>query len=78
MFDRVGVSVPGDFLHLCAKAMKQLSSNGRSNVLYKLARGIGTFRKDGTDSCFPTKRMPMGLLEYMADFFSNVHLNRVS
>lgn len=64
------IPLPDDYLLYSCKAMLQLSQNGRSNVLYKLAKGIGTDRADGTDSCFPCKRMPIGLLEYMVDFFS--------
>ena len=41
-------------------------------MCYKLSKGIGTMRTDDNDSCFPCKRMPMGMLEYMADFFSFV------
>ena len=39
------------------------------NVLYNLAKGLGTPRLDGSDSRFPAKRMPMGLVEYATNFF---------
>ena len=71
------MTVPHDFLIYSAKAMQQLKNRMRSNVLYKLARGIGTVHKDGSDSCFPTKRMPMSMLEYMADFYSSPNLQTV-
>ena len=44
-------------------AMANLRHNARSNVLYNLAKGMGTPRADGSDSRFPVKRMPMGLIE---------------
>ena len=49
--------------------MAQLKHNERSNVLYNLAKGLGTPRLDGSDSRFPAKRMPMGLVEYATNFF---------
>ena len=71
------VSIPDDYLIYTAQAMNQLSISGRSNVLYKLSKGIGTMRPDDSDSCFPCKRMPMGMLEYMADFFSSTVIQQV-
>ena len=75
--NELGLVVPEDFLKLAALAMQHLSSNGRSNVLYKLAKGIGTTRKDNSDSCFPVKRMPMGLIEYACNFFTSENMNKV-
>jgi len=40
--------VPHDFLLPSATAMLQLSNNGRTNVLYNLAKGTGTLRQDET------------------------------
>ena len=68
--DELNISVPEDFLLYAAEAMMQLNANGRGNILYKLAKGIGTLREDGQESRFPIKRMPMGLIEYSADFFA--------
>ena len=64
----LNISVPDDFLVLVAKAMEHLRHNGRTYILYKLAKGFGTMREDESDSRFPIKRMPMGLVEYAADF----------
>ena len=47
------LSVPKDFLCLAANAMVQLSSGGRTDVLYNLAKGMGTLRPDKKDSRFP-------------------------
>ena len=69
--------MPDDFLVLTAKAMDYLKCNNRSNVLYKLAKGIGTMREDETDSRFPTKRMPMCLVEYAANFYAADNLQSV-
>jgi len=64
--DELNISV----LLYAAKATMQLNANGRGNILYKLAKGIGTLREDGQEPRFPIKRMPMGLTEYSADFFA--------
>ena len=65
------ISVPADFLSLALQAMVNLKKNGKSNVLYRLARGLSTMRKDGAGSKFPINRMPMGLLEYMVGYFDS-------
>lgn len=64
-----GVSVPDDFLSLSIKAMVQLKRSYRGNVVYNLAKGLGTPRPDGSDSRFPTMVMPMGLVEHITNFF---------
>ena len=71
------LSVPNDFLHLAASAMLQLANNGRTNVLCDLAKGIGTLRQDEEDTRFPVKRMPIGLVEYTAQFFASDNLQQV-
>ena len=71
------IHVPEDYLVYTAQAMSQLSICGCSNALYKLSKGIGTMRPDNSDSCFPCKRMPMGVLEYMADFFASVVVQQI-
>ena len=63
------LDIPQDFLDLALKGMIQLQENGKHNVIYDLCKGLGTPRPDGDDSHFPTKRMPMGLLQYMVQFF---------
>lgn len=82
MFTRVceeelGLKIPKDFLVLASSAMLHLSEKSRSNILYNLAKGIGTIREDGSDSRFPTQRMPMGLVEYTANYFVADDLNQV-
>ena len=67
----MGISVPADFLIIALQAMANLQKSGRSNVLYRLARGLSSMRRDGRGSKFPTNRMPMGLLEYMVGFFDS-------
>ena len=67
--------MPPTFLELSLKAMTQLQKSGRSNVMFGLAKGLGVQRVDGSDSLIPTTRMPMGLLEYVINFYqsSKVH-----
>ena len=72
-----GLDVPVDFLVLSAKAMNRLQEGKRSNVLYNIAKGCGEMRPDGSDSRFPTTRMPMGLLEYIAGFFTADEMRKV-
>ncbi|XP_065904934.1 uncharacterized protein [Dysidea avara] len=75
---KFSVSVPDGYLEYSANAMANLRNNSRSNVLYNLAKGLGALRADGSDSRFPVKRMPMGLIEYLASFFSCDNLQSVS
>ena len=70
--------VPDDFFALAAKAMMQLKDNNHSNVLHNMAKAIGTIREDGSDLRFPIKRIPMGLVEFIASFFAADNLQSVS
>ena len=69
------VEVCDDFLEVASSAMVRLS---RSNVVYNLAKGIGTSRKDEAESRFPVGIMPMGLVEYTANFFVAEDSNSVN
>ena len=71
------ITVPEDFLSIATSAMVRLSKCQRSNVVYNLAKGISKMRTDGSDSCFPVLRMPMGLVEYLTSFYTSDNLNRV-
>ena len=77
MLNSFGINVPDDFLSYAANAKFQLRHGQRTNVLYNLAKGIGTIRADNSDSRFPTKRIPMGLIEYTASFFACDDLHKV-
>ena len=46
-------------------------------MLYNIAKGFGEMREDHFDSRFPTDRMPMELLEYMAGFFAVDEMRKV-
>lgn len=65
------VHVPADFLQLSLIAIRHLNQCGRSNVVYGVAKAIGTMRPDGSDSRLPARRMPMGMLEYMVKFYNS-------
>ena len=73
-----GISVPDDFIRHALSCMKQLAAVGKPNVIYGLCKGLGTIRPGGSDSYFPTSRMPMGLLQYMVEFFITQPGHRVS
>ena len=68
-------TIPQDFLKLVLHGMQQLHIAGRSNIIYNLAKALGTFRSDGTTSLMPVHWMPVGLIEYAVNFFtaSSVH-----
>jgi len=68
------VSVPDDFLSHASNAM--VNNSRRTNVLYNLAKEIGSLKVDGTPR-FPTDRMPMGLIEYVASFNVCDDINQV-
>jgi len=69
--------VPSDFLKVAAEGMKHLHNCNRSNVIYLIARALGTARDDQSDSLLPAKRMPMGLIEHTVNFFNAEHVNEV-
>ena len=71
-------SVPRDFLELVVQGMRHLGEAGRSNIIYSLAKAVGTMRPDGSDSLLPTKNMPMGLIEYAVNFFTASSIQKVS
>lgn len=75
--EELGIDIPDNFLVHAGAAMVQLGKSNRSNILYTLAKGIGSMREDQSDSQFPTKRMPLGLVEYMANFFAAESINQV-
>ena len=57
-----GLSIPVDFIKLSLRGMQRLKDAGRFNVIYGLAKGLGTDRPDGSGPCFPTSRMQLLLL----------------
>ena len=71
------VVIPDDFVKLCLRSMEHLKQVGRYNVVYGLIQGLGIMREDKSDSRFPSRRMPMGLLEYMISFYSAPSINQV-
>ena len=52
--------IPSEFLKLCLRGMAHLKQCDRSNVIYLLAKALGTMRSDQSDSLLPAKRMPWG------------------
>ncbi len=75
--EKLNTELGEDFLELSASAMSKLKAGNRSNVLYNLAKGVGTNRMDESESIFPVTRMPMGLVEYTTNFFVAYDLNVV-
>ena len=64
-------NVPGDFLELTVQRMMHLQQCGHSNIIYLLAKSLGTMRPDQSNLLLPGKRMPTGLVEYIAMFFNS-------
>ena len=71
------ISLPDDFLQLSMLAMKHLRSCGRSNVLYHLAKALGTMRSNQNESLLPARCMPMGLIEHCVNFFCSTSIRQV-
>lgn len=71
------VNIPEDFLGVASQAMAQLKRHNRSNVLYNLAKSMGTLQPDSDNPYFPMTRMPMGLVEYISDFFVSDEIRQV-
>lgn len=68
---------PADFIELAVKGMECTHRADRSNVIYLLSKALGTTLPDGSDSLLPVSRMPMGLLEYIVNFFTASSTNHV-
>ena len=58
--------------------MDHLQACCHSNVIYLLAKSLGTLRPGRSDSLLPAKRMPMGLIEYCVNFSMLHQYNRYS
>ncbi len=69
--------IPSDFVELCCKAFKELLDSGKDNIVYHLAKGLGTKRTDGSGPRLPTDRMPFGLLSYNIRYFSSDSVNNL-
>ena len=69
--------VSHDFLQLVVEGMEQLHVADRTNVIYLLAKALGTLRPDSSESLLPTRRMPMGMLEYIVNFFTASSVQQV-
>lgn len=73
------IDVPKQFAEFALKGKQKLQAAGRSNVIYGLCRGLSLCRSDDPhDTLFPISRMPMGLLEYMVEFFNSEAAHTVS
>ena len=66
----LGISVHTNFIGVSLQAIANLQKSGRSNVLYRWARGLSTIQKDRSESKFRMNRIPMGLLKHMVGFLT--------
>lgn len=71
------LNVPINFLTYASSAMVRLKKHNRSNVVYNLARIVGEQRADVNESRLPISKMPMGMIEYITNFFAADDLNEV-
>ena len=69
--------IPSDFVELCCKAFNELLHSGKDNIVYHLAKGLGTKRTDCSGPRLPTDRMPFGLLSYNIRYFSSDSVNNL-
>ena len=75
---RRSLKVPGDkFITKAIVAMKKLQDNGKTNVVYNLAKIVAENRPNSDESLIPLNRMPWGLIQYQIDFFACKHINEV-
>ena len=75
--DEIKKFVPSDFVDLCCKGIHVLNKNGKDNILYYLAKGLGTPRADESGPSLPIDRMPFGLLSYNIRYFALDAVNKV-
>ena len=75
--DEIKKFVPSDFVDLCCKGIHVLNKNGKDNILYYLAKGLGTPRADESGPRLPIDRMPFGLLSYNIRYFALDAVNKV-
>lgn len=66
---------PSNFLELAVQGAQHLHRCGRLNVIYLMAKCLGTMNK--SDSLMPARIMPMGLIEYTVNFFSANSIQQV-
>ena len=71
-------AVPQDFLQLAVAGMECLKEAFRPNLIYKLAKALGTTRPDASGPLIPVSRMPMGLLEHIVCFYTASSIRQVS
>ena len=73
------IELPKQFIQLALCGMQNLEAAKRSNVIYGLCKGLAKFRENNpSETLFPTSRMPMGLLEFMVEFFAGDFAHNVS
>jgi len=72
-----GVTVPSSFVEDSIACMERCHHFGRAHVLAMLAKARGTLRDVGSESLMPVSRMPFGLIEYAASFFSSKSMYQV-
>ena len=69
--------VPSDLIELCCKGMDTSNLNIKENIIYYLAKGLGTPRQDGSGPQLPTVGMPFGLLSYNIRCFAMDYVNKL-
>ena len=74
----INIDLPKDFVSKAVAGMQYLKKCQRYNIIYGIAKGFGTMQPDGKDSLIPATRMPTGMLEYTAKFFTSPTLSQVS
>jgi len=66
------------FLDTACRAMCELETHGRPNVVYFLCRCIAEKKEDGKTPLLPMDRMPFGLIQYQLEFFNATHVCQIS
>ncbi len=71
-------SYPSNFAEIASNAMVILQEHNKPNIVYNLAKCLGTYRPGTTATIMPINRMPFGLLEYQIQFFSCTNTSQVA
>ena len=69
--------IPVDFLENRYKGINVLYHNGKENIIYCLAKGLGTPRRDASGPRLPIDRMSFGLLNYNILYFALDKINNI-
>lgn len=69
---------PNTFVTLSIQSMTTLEKKGKPNLLFDLAKCLGTTRPNSDETLLPMNRMPFGLIQHQLQFFSATDVRQVT